>query len=94
MSYSMVVVIKDGKASVEHGGSYVTPPDGKYQINGHTPSKDTWPFEQIQVTRYDSDGNTVAQANAIVGKPILSAFDRSQDGDLRRALTEERDEKA
>lgn len=69
MSYSMVIAVKDGKATVEESG-YITPPDGKYQINGHTPSKDTWQFEQLQVTRYDAEGNTVAQANAVVSKPV------------------------
>lgn len=70
MSWSMSVVVKDGKATVEEGASYMTPPDGKYQINGHMPTEQTWQFEQLQVTRYSISGDLVAQANAVVHKPV------------------------
>jgi len=66
MSYSIAVVVKDGKAEIDPAGttSAETLADGRYVINGHVPSEGTWQAENIQVTRYLPDGgNVVMQAS-------------------------------
>jgi hypothetical protein len=67
MSYSIAVIVKDGKAAVDEAGttSAVTLTDGRYVINGHIPSEGTWQAENIRVTRYDAgSGSVVIQADA------------------------------
>lgn len=68
MSYSIKVVVKDGKAEVDPSGTSV-PPDGVYNINGHIPLAGTWQAENINVTRSVEVPNgfspvTVIQATA------------------------------
>lgn len=70
MSYTMTVVVKDGKAEVA-SDNYVTPPDGKYMISGHVPTGEpgNYSAENIAITRYSSDGaQMLAQASATVLK--------------------------
>lgn len=60
MSYSIAVVVKDGKAEVDPVGT--TPEllaDGRYVISGHVPSEGTWQAEHIQVTRFAPDATNV-----------------------------------
>jgi hypothetical protein len=53
MSYQFTVVVEDGKATVDESGTTLTNvADGRYVVNGHTPTEGTWQAEHIEVSRY------------------------------------------
>lgn len=70
MSYSFVVNVKEGKPSVDENAQVYGVPDGKFVVSGHVPAADgsDWQYESLQVTRFQDDGNQVAQANALFKK--------------------------
>jgi hypothetical protein len=56
MSYSFVVVVKDGKAELDPVGTAIDKSaDGRYVVNGHVPVEGTWQAEHIKVTRNVND---------------------------------------
>lgn len=65
MTYSIAVIVKDGKVSVDEAGttSSETLVDGRYVINGHVPVEGTWQAENVMVTRYATEGEIVIQAS-------------------------------
>jgi hypothetical protein len=70
MSYSFVVEVKDGKASISGDAPVVNVPDGKFQIAGHIPTGEpnNWGQESLSITRYDTSGNQVGQATGMFKK--------------------------
>lgn len=80
MSYSIRVVVKDGKAEVDLTGTSV-PPDGIFNINGHVPLEGTWQAESINIMRSTDESHQVIQASATCHTvPAIPAAQPVQEG--------------
>lgn len=70
MSYNLKINAADGVVTVQDNPGNVYVPDGSFIVNGHEGAGGL----SLTVTRYDTDGNVVLQAQAMrAGQPAMSA---------------------